>query len=91
MPSLNKSSRITFTVLAPAMMPPNGAAMAPVPDPNPMYMTVGMITQAGFPPSIGMAIVAGGTAVGSEWYGCTYTSGPYVIPGMGKVSVEPIG
>lgn len=84
-----QSKRITFTVRAPAMMPPQGP-QAPVPDPNPGYSAVGM-ANLGYPPNIGMATVAGGHQVGQTWYGCTYTAGPYVIPGLGDVTVESIG
>lgn len=71
------------------MMPPQGN-MPPMSDPNPGYSTVGMVN-VGYPPNIGMATVTGGHRVGETWYGCTYTAGPYLIPGLGDVKIETIG
>lgn len=68
---------------APAMQPPMGTG-GPIPDPRPMYE--GMMTTPNIvPPSIGGAVVIPGKEVGGVWYGCTYTSPPYVIPGLGTI------
>ena len=90
MPFDNRSKRITLTVLAPAMMPPTGNTMAPLPTPYAKDSPVGMNTPVGVPPAIGQATVTGGVAVDGEWYSCTYAAGPFVIPGMSKVSIEAI-
>ncbi len=90
-------TRVTLTVRTPAMMPPPGPG-APVPDPTPMYMAMIDDNQATTlasngvcPPSLGPATVAGGHKVGDKIMGCTYFSGPYVIPGLGEVEFQKIG
>ena len=81
--------RLKFTVQAPAMMPPPGPG-APVPDNIPVYFgpMSAVPLRPGVPVNIANATVILGTTVGNQYYGCTYTAPPFVIPGVGVMEVE---
>ncbi len=72
---------ITFRVTTPAQAP--GPVL--VPDPTPHYNGTTMNFSM-LPPTVGSAVIKGGSLVGSTWVACTYTSGQYSIPGMGEIS-----
>ena len=74
--------QLKFKVIAPAMRPgPQGV----MPDTTPQYMGGQLLPTGKLPPTIGGAIIVGGTEVKGKWYGCTYTTGAFTIPGIGEV------
>jgi len=77
--------RLMFNVLHPAMQPLMGS-MPPMPDSQLVYSGSSAGTDA-LPPTIGGAIVMGGSRVGDKWFGCTYIKPPFVIPGFGTIEM----
>lgn len=75
--------QIKFKVIAPAQMV---QPIGPIPDGTPTYMGTLMPTGQ-LPPSLGGALLSGGSRVGNKWLGVTYTKPPYVIPGIGEVEI----
>ncbi|MEM8680776.1 MAG: hypothetical protein AAGF97_15615, partial [Planctomycetota bacterium] len=82
-PNANKFKQrpLQFVVQVPAQMVANGTV---VPDTNAMFHGMQLHEQA-FMPNFGGAIVRPGVKVGEGWMGCTYTMGPYNIPGHGYI------
>lgn len=81
-----KVQRLLFVVRTPARMPQ--AQGEPIPHSNPVHLGVS-VNDSVFAPVFGEAVVSGGSKVGDKWLGCTYTAGPYSIPGFGDVVPAP--
>lgn len=73
---------IVLKVLVPAKM--QNSAVGVISDPTPSYMAISLANGMR-PPTLGAAVVTGGTKVGNKWLGCTYTKTPFDIPGYGEV------
>jgi hypothetical protein len=78
--------RLLFVVKMPAQMPQ--AQGGAIPHSNPVHLGFS-VNEFVFAPVFGEAVVSGGSKVGDKWLGCTYTAGPYSIPGFGDVVPVP--
>ena len=80
-PNKFQNRPLKFVVQVPAQMYANGTV---VPDTNAVFQGM-QLDEFSFMPNFSGAVVRPGAKVGEGWMGCTYTNGPFNIPGHGYI------